>query len=268
MDPIWDSHCHLDLLDQVELALERAREVGIHGVLIPGYGPTSWTRQRRLLSEPSPLQLRGALGWHPWALQAEQSFEFHRSALEMERAEWKASGLVPVAVGEFGLDRSPSQKPSFELQCSMFRFQLKWAQQLQLPVILHLVRADGAAVELLQQCPPPGGVIHAFASRHQMLPRYSELGLSFSFGTGLLKQEKVREALRHAPQERILFETDGPLALQTHFAPPFGPHHLPKIIETASQVLGKSVEWCWSMHRENCRRVLNLPIQPARGVNS
>lgn len=252
---MWDSHCHLDLLENLEPCLTASREAGITGVLIPGYGPRSWPRQRELLlSPPTDIRLRGGFGWHPWALDQTQNLDSHRQKLEEEWSRWSSSALRPVAVGEFGLDRSGERRLTLELQKGIFELHLQWANRLELPVILHLVKSDGLALELLQGL-TNGGVVHSYGSHWQMMAAYAELDLSFSFGVGLLRSDKVRESLRRSDPERILFETDGPAALAKHFAQPHGPNHLGKIVETASQVLGKSVEWCKSLHRENCQRI-------------
>lgn len=201
-----------------------------------------------MLSGPASAELRGALGWHPWALEADRDIHDHQQRLEQEWSAWQAQQLTPVAVGEFGLDRSPRWRAQFELQQAVFRLHLEWSQRLKIPVILHLVKADGAALELLRERPPVGGVIHGFASHSQTLGPYAELGLSFSFGGALLEREKVQRSLRDAPLDRVMFETDAPS----------GTVALRKVVRAASQLLGKSVEWCWSLHRDNCRRILNL----------
>ncbi len=229
--------------------------------MIPGFGPERWPRQSRLLALESPLKMWGAFGWHPWALESLEDpagySEGLESGFETFASHW---GHQLKAIGEFGLDRSRmGQRVCDQDQRTVFALHLDWAQTLDLPVILHIVKADGAAIEALRNNPPKrGGVVHSYSSHLEMLPRYAELGLSFSYSSSLLKVPKVQEALRKTPEDRLMFETDAPQSLRQNFVKPWGPHHLTKIVEAASQILGKSVEWCWSCHRENCERVFGL----------
>lgn len=246
-----DSHCHLDdpRVD-FETAVRSAQKWGVKGAVIPGYGPERWPRQNELLLLPGDFTLWGGFGLHPWALQPEHKAQEIASTLQQG---WKrysqAWGSRLVAIGEFGLDRSPamSNRP-WELQKAVFTEHLKLAAQSQLPVILHLVRADGEALKLLACDPPPrGGVVHGYTSHAETLPRYGEHGLSFGFGAGLLRYAKVRKALQATPLDRLLFETDDPLGTS-----------LEQIVQAASQILGKSVEYLRKQHSENCVKVFNL----------
>ncbi len=246
-----DSHCHLDDPNfEFETAVGVSQNAGASGAVVPSYGPNRWTRQSEVLRRSSPeFRLWGGFGIHPWALESERSVPEYRSELSTgwsEHAERWESQLV--AVGEFGLDRSPNRrKIPFELQQEVFRLHLDLAEKHRLPVILHLVKADGAAQKILQDRPlPAGGAIHGFSSRSETVPRYLEFGLAFGFGAGLMKFDKVRESLKATPLDRILFETD------SH------PELLSEIVIAASQILGKSVEYLRAQHSENCARVFGL----------
>lgn len=248
---LLDSHCHLDdpQLD-FEAVVRAARADGVDGAVIPGYGPERWARQSELLLSPGDFALWGGFGIHPWALEPSTSPETYRDMLGQGWVQYaRRWGDRLVAVGEFGLDRSKTRGRALELQRSVFSDHLELARTAALPVILHLVRADGLALELLRELPPPhGGVVHAFSSQPETIPAYAELGLSFGFGAGLLRFPKVREALRAAPSDRFMFETDDPKDR----------YNLGEIIEAASQVLGKSVEYLRKQHSENCARVFKL----------
>jgi TatD DNase family protein len=254
-----DPHCHLDdqafapLLDEV---VQDALEAGLDGALIPGYGPPRWERQGQLLRSHGPFRFWAAFGLHPWAVDPQRELEAQLDDLERgwnQHAVAWGSGLK--AIGEFGLDRSPrfSTVPLW-LQTAIFNWHLARARQSGLPLILHLVRADGAAMDLLAPDQPWLGVIHDFRSHRQMIPRFAEIGLCFSFGVGLLKSQKARDSLQATPMELMMFETDGPQG----FPAVWGPSRLLEIAAAASQILGKSVEYLLARHRENCDRVFGF----------
>ena len=246
-----DSHCHLDdpRVD-FEVAVQMAVACSVEGAVVPGYGPERWPRQSELVLAESAFRIWGALGVHPWTLEKSRPASFYVEELEQGFLRYASVwGKRLVAVGEFGLDRARSKDSTLlELQEAVFRSHLKLARQHQLPVILHLVRADGVAQRLLQELPPAQGVIHGFSSHPETVPAYAEMNLSFGFGAGLLHFPKVRQALKVTPPDRVMFETDDPI----------GPHSLEDILQTASQVLGKSVEYLRTLHGENCARVFRL----------
>ena len=247
-----DSHCHLDdpRVD-FETAVRSAQKWGVSGAIIPGYGPERWPRQNELLLSPGDFTLWGGFGIHPWALRPEQNLHDVTTTLHQGLKRYASIwGERLVAIGEFGLDRSRAiSERLWELQKAVFTEHLKLAGQTQLPVILHLVKADGEALKLLACDPPPhGGVVHGFTSHAETVPRYAELGLFFGFGAGLLRYPKVRRALQATPLDRLLFETDDPL----------GTTNLEQIVQAASQILGKSVEYLRKQHSENCVKVFKL----------
>jgi TatD DNase family protein len=259
-----DPHCHLDdpeLAEGLESALQMALASGVQGALIPSFGPSRWDRQTQLVLRKSDFKIWGAFGVHPWALDNALDQADYRSILE---EGWRRHACLwgerLKAVGEFGLDRSARLKSvPMQLQRAVFGLHLEWARRLNKPVILHLVRADGEALSLLEAAIPlPGGVVHGFSGHAQMVPRYLELGLGLSFGSGLLRHPKTQSALRATPAESMMFETDAPGPLKADFPAPWGPHHLRKIIEAASQILGKSVEYLLARHSENCARIFRL----------
>lgn len=207
-----------------------------------------WSRQTTLCREP---RVRNALGLHPWCLSNLDPQAWRSTLEEAFQTLPGVWGESLVAVGECGLDRSKAElKGCFEQQLEAFKTQLQWAGILELPVIVHSVKATAKTYELLAEFTPKrGGVLHSFSGPREMIPRFLELGMSFSYSGNLSLSEKVRDCLRATPSDRLLWETDGPNG--RGFGKVSGPQNLPKVVELASRILGKSVEWCRSVHNEN-----------------
>lgn len=245
------------LFEEAGALLRLARERGVDGCLVPSYGPEEWSRQNELNEFEGVCQ---ALGIHPWCIpghELEPLVSRLNDAFDLYPEKWKER---LKAVGEFGLDKSrPEFKECFEAQKTLFRLHLDWAQRLSLPVILHIVKAHGTAHELLRErSTSVTGAIHAFAGPKELVAQYSEFDLCFSYCGSLKYSKKAKEALRSTPREKMMFETDGPDGPNLVEDELLSPALLPKVVETAAEVLGKSEEWCWSVHRENCRRVFGL----------
>ena len=109
------------------------------------------------------------------------------------------------ALGEVGLDRLKG--PSMEIQHAMLLAQLTLANELQKPVIFHLVRAWDEFYALLKSKQQTPWIIHGFNSPKQF-PRLIQTKVFFSLGPASLQNPHMQSILSKIPLNRILFETD------------------------------------------------------------
>lgn len=109
------------------------------------------------------------------------------------------------AIGEVGLDRLKG--PSIEIQHAMLLAQLTLANELQKPVIFHLVRAWDEFYSLLKSQQHTPWIIHGFNSPKQVT-RLIQTKVIFSLGPASLQNPHMQSILSKIPLNRILFETD------------------------------------------------------------
>jgi TatD DNase family protein len=124
-------------------------------------------------------------------------------------AELSRPGVV--ALGEIGLDfYRDSADP--DTQRAVFAAQLEIASALDMPVIIHQRDAELEVLELLQRFAPLRGVMHCFTGDAGYARQCLELGLHLGIGGVLTfpRSDAVREAVRSAPLDRLLLETDAP----------------------------------------------------------
>ncbi len=121
-----------------------------------------------------------------------------------------------VAIGEIGLDYHyenygdiPMDK---EKQMYFFRAQMEMAQMLDMPVIIHDREAHGDCFETVLCYPGVRGVFHSYSGSAEMARELTRRGWYISFsGTVTFKNaERVREAARAVPRDKLLIETDAP----------------------------------------------------------
>lgn len=113
-----------------------------------------------------------------------------------------------VAIGEIGLDYAVAGgHPDRAAQKGIFLAQLDVAKSLDLPVIIHCVRAYNELTTLLGGHPTPV-IIHGFTGSPQLAAQLIRHGFYLSFGETLFGSSKTREALKTAPPDRIFLETD------------------------------------------------------------
>lgn len=226
-----DAHCHLDFEDfdaDRDEVLDRAAAMGVRAIVIPGVHPTQWARAAALVRRGHPrVRLAMAVGWHPEHLEAlahdaargdghdgargDGSAAFDREALvtQIVRA---ASEHGAVAIGECGLDRRVEARVSPERQREVLDAHVEAAKRTGLPLVLHVVRRDGALLDALRPHAPLRGMVHAFTGGAELAREYVALGLHVSFGGGLTRPNarRARDAAAVVPAERVLIETDAP----------------------------------------------------------
>ena len=163
------------------------------------------------LAKRYPGRIFPAVGCHPTRCISEKWSG--RKRLE----DFLKRGAV-VAVGETGLDyHHPRQEQRRFRQYLWFLCQLRLARKHKLPLILHIRDADRDAIRILKLCKPRyGGVVHCCGEGWDVIQEYLRLGLHIGIGGVLLnpaRNEKLREAVKHIPLDRILVETDSPYVL-------------------------------------------------------
>ncbi len=114
-----------------------------------------------------------------------------------------------VAVGEIGLDYH--WDPPHDVQAFYFEEQLKIANALGMPVVVHDREAHGDCMDLLRKYRPRGAV-HCFSGSAEMAKELVGMGMYLGF-TGVVTYPNARRPLEAAaavPPDRLLLETDCP----------------------------------------------------------
>ena len=206
-----DVHCHLtggeyEGVGGVEAVLSRARDAGVTAFVSSGFDLAS----SRAAAE---LSARHADVYFTAGFQPEELGKYREGDLAEIAALAKESKCV--AIGEIGLDYHFPDNPPRELQRELFVRQLRLADELGLPVVVH--SRDGAAetLELLQSEADRlrfGGLMHCYSYSAEMVGAFAALGMYFSFGgtSTFRNAKKVQESARRVPSDRILSETDSP----------------------------------------------------------
>jgi len=233
-----DSHCHIDgpqFDEDRDAVVERAKEAGVAAMLNVGTGdPHSGEIARAVAVAEKYDNVFAAVGVHPHdAKLYDDDAEAH--LIELARSSEKV-----IAWGEIGLDYYYDHSPR-DVQREVFRRQIRKAIELGLPVIIHSRDADDETVEILTNefgrswgTPVPicakhesdlaggtgdadksvrvPGVMHCFGGDARMAKVLLEVGFYISFAGNITfkKADKLREAARIVPLDRLLVETDCP----------------------------------------------------------
>jgi TatD DNase family protein len=214
--PVVDNHCHLDIGrgDEAPLpvadALARAAAVGVTRVVQIGC-ELDGARWAAALADEHDAVVAG-VALHPNEAPRLAARGVLDDALaEIERL---AAGSDRVrAVGETGLDYFRTDESGRAAQHESFRAHIELARRLDKTLVVHdrdahhqvLAEIDAAGA-------PDRWVMHCFSGDADVARACLDRGAYLSFaGTVTFRNaEPLRDALRLAPRDRILVETDAP----------------------------------------------------------
>ncbi len=201
---IFDSHAHYDdrrFADDRDELLSRMHQGPVAALINVGCDLPS-SQKSITLAKQYPF-VYAAVGIHPEeSVNADGDYIDRLTALAKEQKV--------VAIGEIGLDYhyEDTVKP---VQKRVFEHQLRLAERLGLPVIIHSRDAAKDTIDVLKSA-NNRGVLHCYSGSAETAKIYLELGYYIGF-TGVVtfpNAKKAVEAAKAVPLDRILLETDCP----------------------------------------------------------
>ena len=254
MMKLIDSHCHLDFdifNHDRDALLARCKVKGIDDIVIPAVTAQAWESLITVCHSSTMLHL--ALGLHPLFID-------EHSPKDLTRLKHIILQNSPCAVGEIGLDFYHSNHDKLS-QIYYFSEQLKIAQQLTLPVLLHVRKAHDQVIKILKDHPVSGGIVHAFNGSIQQAEHYQKLGFVFGVGGAIThpKARKLRALFQQLPLSSIVLETDAPdMPFYQQKSPRNTPENIPHIIDTLAELHQESRDEIACATTHNSQRILNL----------
>lgn len=251
---VFDSHCHLDYLNDPALARS---ELGLTGLVCIGADPQH-ARAAIALAEQLP-DVWATVGLHP--TDAERDSPEVRADLEALAAHPRV-----VGIGESGLDYywDAASPPA---QRAAFAWQLHLARARDLPIVVHVrdkAGRDDASREVAQILTAAGwgkGILHCFNGHAELLRAGLDLGFHVSFAGNVTYKNarEIQEAARFVPRDRLLVETDAPfLAPVPKRGKPNRPGYVRYTVQFLARLLSVPEDELEAVTDENARRVYRL----------
>lgn len=229
-----DTHCHLDMLGDLDGAQLRARAAGVERIVTIGVDlPTSeWA----VLAAERIDDVWATVGLHPHDARL-------RTDQTMSRIAELAEHPRVVGVGEAGLDFHYDNSPR-EVQRQVFAEQIEIAKATGKALVIHSREAWDETFEILHAAAPLGPfVFHCFSGGPAEAERAVSLGATLSF-SGVItfkNASSLREAAQVTPLDRIVVETDAPfLAPAPHRGKPNEPAYVAEV--AAAVAAAKQIE--------------------------
>jgi len=248
-----DTHAHLEDLESLDEALQRAEAAGIVAIITMGSGRESnlWALNESQRYEMENLKIYPAIGIHPWSMVSSNISEDVKFIEENVHRS--------VAIGEIGLDywyrevrKNPEKK---EQQKELFRRLLKIAKENGKPVSIHSRGAWMDCVEITIEMKVPKAVFHWFTGPEEALRKLLDHGYYISATPAANYSKEHRAAIRNTPLENILLETDSPVAYRGETAEPV---HVLKSLSAVAELKGESEKKIAEETTENARRIFGF----------
>lgn len=201
---MMDSHCHLDMFDDLDDVVERAKSAGVDKVVTIGTKADA-APKLEAICERYPDFVRMTVGVHPDEITNLKAADFDRI--------FENVGSFVVGVGEIGLDyrNNPDAYGKAE-QRQAFGEQVIRAVEHRLPIVIHTRQAFEDTVDVLRGCSGAFGIFHCFCEDVSAARVALDLGFMISF-SGIVtfkKSTALQDVARFVPLDRMLIETDAP----------------------------------------------------------
>ncbi len=196
-----DVHAHLEEVDDLAEALQEARASGVKAVVAVGSDRVSNRRVLEIAAE-YPNYVYPALGYHPWVIE-EDNVEENLSFLQDRIEEC-------IALGEVGLDYKVKVRK--ELQRRVFDRILGLAVEHDKPLIIHCRLSHSRAFRMVAEKGVKRAVFHWYAGPLNVLGELLAKGYMISATPALQYSPPHQAAIKKAPLDQILLETDTPVA--------------------------------------------------------
>ena len=264
-----DTHCHLDgeeFAQDRDAIVQQAREAGCKAIFLPAIDVASCQTVLDVCAQ-YPNYCYPMLGLHPEEVRADwrEQLLAIRNLLLAVRRDAKAESQKPIAIGEVGLDYYWSREFEQE-QLLAFEEQVRWAVELQLPLMIHCRKAQNEMIPIIKKYAHelPGGVFHCFTGNEQEARQLLEFD-RFMLGIGgvlTFKKSHLPETLAAVvPLNRIVLETDAPYMAPV---PMRGQRnesaYIQFVITRLAEVYGVSEEEICRQTNENVQKVFGIQI--------
>ena len=254
-----DTHSHIyseEFDDDRAETIGRAKEAGVEKIILPNIDSTSLVRLSTL-ARTDTNYFYVANGLHPTSVNAD-----FKKELEVVFSESTFASLSNiVAIGEIGMDLYWDDTYQKE-QMEVFDYQLSYAKNKNLPVIIHCRNAFSNIMDVMSAYKDSGltGVFHCFSEDYEAAKRVVDMGYYIGVGGVLTyKKSTLPEVVAHIPLTSILLETDSPyLAPVPHRGKRNEPSFVSCVAEKLSSILQLEYDKVCAIASENAKKLFRI----------
>ncbi|MCX6013201.1 MAG: TatD family hydrolase [Chloroflexi bacterium] len=215
MYKLIDTHCHLDEVDQVDTAINRAIEAGVTGIIAVGQDMTSNLKTLEIAEKHKNFVFPG-IGLHPGKLP------YLTSSLEQQLKFIDDNAPKAVAIGEIGLDYNKSliKEASKDYQKEVLSSLLEIAKRHNKPICIHSRYAWRDCYNLVKDAGVNKVVFHWFTGPSSILTDILNNGYMISATLAAEYHYEHKMVISETRIEQLMLETDSPVSYRGLIAQP------------------------------------------------
>ncbi len=240
---LFDTHLHLDLIDNSELLVNRIIKSKIYTIAVTNLPPL----YEKLRLQNQAEFIRPALGFHP-----ELVSDFKKYIPKM----WD---LLHEAryIGEVGLDKqSTTQKESYKLQLKFFEDLVIKSSMISKKIFsVHSRNSAQDVLDIIGDNFNGHIVLHWFSGSKTELKKALNNGYYFSINYKMTKSKKGKDFISEIPISKLLLESDAPFVKIKSTV--YNPKELELIIEGIAEIKNVSLLECAQILWNNFLSILN-----------
>lgn len=256
---LFDSHSHLNdekFDEDREKTIDEIVKSGVTNFITAGYSVESSKKAIEIAKKYDFIYTTA--GVSPNDIPQNED-ELWKSLDEIEYIAKNNSKVL--AIGEIGLDYYWNTENK-ELQKLAFVEQIKIANKLNLPIVIHTREAVMDTLQILKENKVENtGIFHCCPQNRELIKEGLKLGFYISFaGPITFKNSKnAVEMINLVPNDRILIETDSPyLAPEPVRGTRNTPSNVKFVAQKIADVKGLTLENVEKITFENTKRILKM----------
>ncbi len=202
-----DGHTHLQMdefSENREQMIESLRKEDVRAICNVGYDYDS-SKAIMELEFPDDFEIYAFAGIHPHYAGKCKTDELDKITELLKAGNYNG-------IGEIGIDRYWYKKEeNISIQKELFKSQLKIAEKLKIPVMLHIRDAYDEALDILEDYSLVNVEFHSFTGEKKYLEEIYRRVYFFGInGVITFKNSSLKEVLERKYIDKMIIETDAP----------------------------------------------------------
>lgn len=243
-DYLIDTHAHLDMLTEFDIS-------GVGKVIIPSVEIKTMDKVVELSDNKNVYSM---VGIYPTEAKT-YTKEIENKMIEL------AKNPKVVAIGEIGLDYY-WDKTFVDLQKEVFIKQIKLANKLNLPIVVHDREAHKDCYDIVKEYNNGSDVVfHCFSGSAEFMKECVKQGWYIALGGVITFKNaiKMKEVAKEVPLDKLVLETDSPYLTPVPFR---GKENKPAYVRYVAEEIAKiremSVEEIIDITTRNAEEIFKI----------
>lgn len=251
-DYLIDTHAHIDMLEESD-TLAEMENYGVKKAVIPSV--EAGTIDKILEIANNNENIYAMLGIYPSEAKS------YNDELEKHFIELAENNKKVVAIGEIGLDYY-WDKSFKELQQEVFIKQIKLANKLNLPVVVHDREAHKDTYDILKETGAEKGVLlHCFSGSVEFMKECVKEGWYIAIGGVVTFKNavKMKDVAKEVPLDKLMLETDSPYLTPVPYrGKPNQPAYVRFVAEEVAKLRKMPIEEIIDITTNNAERLFGI----------